>query len=350
MKPTSGGYIIDSNLYDSKDKLLGTIKNGIDFYYIDFINEWDQKSRMYINKVDQMYENVVEKRTYTVGMINLKKNEREGFTYLDHLFVDCNSDKLCILTGAIQMIKWHTREKTPIELLPDQIFIDTNYVNSIKGNNSHIVPFKSFHISSNRYYTKDGNTWYQDEQLPWTKSATYEIYSVDDKNLYLRQLTYNSSPVDPKSILIVPINVTTERNKYMTYPYYLGSIKTGYTPYSSYETYLDSNDVKYTENTVLVAKPKNSQVNSSDVVQDGIKVTYRKEGDLESRIEYKNGVMNGVYERYYQGNLEIKGEMNNGVIVGRWEYYIDVKGNYLNGKLDKKQSGIYENGKKVKNL
>ncbi len=94
----------------------------------------------------------------------------------------------------------------------------------------------------------------------------------------------------------------------------------------------------------------NTQVKDEGVIPNGILETRRKDGDLESRIEYKDGIQNGIYERYYMGKLEIRGEMNLGKQHGRWEYYIDERGKYLNGKTDKKRSGIYENGVKIKNL
>lgn len=107
---------------------------------------------------------------------------------------------------------------------------------------------------------------------------------------------------------------------------------------------------KLSENKVPQTNSANTQANSPSKVHDGIQETRRKDGDLESRIEYKDGVQNGIYERYYMGKLEIKGEMKSGKQHGRWEFYIDESGKYLNGKVDKKQSGIYEDGKKIKNL
>ncbi len=85
-------------------------------------------------------------------------------------------------------------------------------------------------------------------------------------------------------------------------------------------------------------------------ISDGIQENYREDGFIASRIEYKDDIQNGIYERYWQGKLEMKGEMKMGKRHGRWEIYIDDKGNYLNGKFYKKKSGYYENGEKTKNL
>jgi antitoxin component YwqK of YwqJK toxin-antitoxin module len=99
-----------------------------------------------------------------------------------------------------------------------------------------------------------------------------------------------------------------------------------------------------------------SQLKSSKTIPDGIKVTYRENGTLESKIEYKDGEQNGIYERYdYWDNpkdikLSFRCEMKNGKMNGRCEFYVNDKGKYLNGKLDKKRSGIYENDVKLKDL
>ena len=85
-------------------------------------------------------------------------------------------------------------------------------------------------------------------------------------------------------------------------------------------------------------------------ISDGIQEEFWQDGLIASRIEYKDGIQNGVYERYWQGKLEMKGEMKMGKRHGRWEFYIDENGKYLNGKIYKKESGYYEDDKKIKNL
>jgi antitoxin component YwqK of YwqJK toxin-antitoxin module len=76
---------------------------------------------------------------------------------------------------------------------------------------------------------------------------------------------------------------------------------------------------------------------------DGIYEHYDQDGSVNSREEYKDGVRNGIYEQYYQGKVWMKGTLKNDKKEGRWEEYEE-------GKLSKKASGYYENGKKIKNL
>lgn len=77
---------------------------------------------------------------------------------------------------------------------------------------------------------------------------------------------------------------------------------------------------------------------------DGIYDRYYDDGTLMSRMEYKGGIRNGIYEQYWKGKFLMKGTLKNDEKDGRWEEYDD------DGKLSKKKSGYYENGKKVKNL
>jgi antitoxin component YwqK of YwqJK toxin-antitoxin module len=101
---------------------------------------------------------------------------------------------------------------------------------------------------------------------------------------------------------------------------------------------------------------KESPIKSSNTNPDGIKVTYRDNGTLESKIEYKDGKKNGLYERYdYWGDpndikLSFRCEMKNDLMNGYCEFYVNEKWKYLNGKLDKKRSGYYVNGKKMSDL
>lgn len=110
-------------------------------------------------------------------------------------------------------------------------------------------------------------------------------------------------------------------------------------------------DTKTNEN-----KSEESQSKLSNKIPDGIQETFRENGTLESRIEYKDGEKNGIYERYDYWDdpknikMSFRCEMKNGKKNGRCEYYVNDKWKYLNGKLDKKLSGIYENDIKIKNL
>lgn len=79
-------------------------------------------------------------------------------------------------------------------------------------------------------------------------------------------------------------------------------------------------------------------------IADGIHETFDENGLLQSREEYKGGIRDGVYDQYYMGKKWLWGILKNGQKEGRWEEYGD------NGNLDKKQSGYYENGKKIRSL
>jgi antitoxin component YwqK of YwqJK toxin-antitoxin module len=62
-------------------------------------------------------------------------------------------------------------------------------------------------------------------------------------------------------------------------------------------------------------------------------------GDVKAQGSYKDGVMDGLWEYYYEnGQLYSKGTFLNGEFEGAWEY------NYENGQLLSK--GSYQNGEK----
>ena len=70
----------------------------------------------------------------------------------------------------------------------------------------------------------------------------------------------------------------------------------------------------------------------------GIWEEYYDDGQLESKVSYKDGKRDGIWERYYfNGQLKSKGLYKNDNYDGIWEYY------YFNGQLSSK--GLYKNGK-----
>ncbi len=103
---------------------------------------------------------------------------------------------------------------------------------------------------------------------------------------------------------------------------------------------LDGLQVRYSKTGQLQEKI----IWSNGLQVDGIYERFYEDGTIMSRIEYKGGVINGVYEQYWNGKFIMKGTVINGKKEGRWEEYGD------DGKLSKKKSGYYEGDKKVRNL
>jgi len=82
-----------------------------------------------------------------------------------------------------------------------------------------------------------------------------------------------------------------------------------------------------------------SKVSYKDDKRDGIWESYYKNGQLLSKGSYKNDKKTGIWESYYDnGQSYSKGSYKNDKQNGIWEYY------YPNGQLSSK--GLYKDGKK----
>jgi len=125
----------------------------------------------------------------------------------------------------------------------------------------------------------------------------------------------------------------------------------------------------------LLSSPCWSETITDVVKRDGI--YYKKYSDVpfSGKITgsfkglIKNGMREGAWFRYYSnGQLDFKGNYKNGKEEGAWVLYwkngqLSSKGNYKNGKKDglyifyskdgslvKKRSGIFIDGKKMRDL
>lgn len=71
-------------------------------------------------------------------------------------------------------------------------------------------------------------------------------------------------------------------------------------------------------------------------------IKYDSKGNAELRVEFTNGVLDGIYEQYRDGNLYIHLEFRNGKLEGPAQLYspegnLEYEGQYLNGL----QNGIF---------
>ncbi len=73
----------------------------------------------------------------------------------------------------------------------------------------------------------------------------------------------------------------------------------------------------------------------------GSSVTYHENGQLQKKINYKNGEQDGLYETFYDNfQLNRKGNLKNNKEEGFWELF------YENGQLE--QRGNFKKGLKIK--
>ena len=127
--------------------------------------------------------------------------------------------------------------------------------------------------------------------------------------------------------------------------------------------YMKFSDVPF--NGIITGNPQGEFKNGK---REGIWVWENKNGHLNTKGFYKNGKEDGTWITYFDnGQLSDKGDYKNGKKEGTWFRYWDKvqlmsKGDYKNGKkdgawvsysnngiLNKKYSGVYKDGKKIKN-
>lgn len=193
-----GGYIINGNLYDDEDNQLGTIFSTSEYYYLDFDTKHKNspRYRVFMNKKDQINEDVVEKRVFTVGIIDLKTNEKY-IHMTNELWVDAASNPLNVIAGAIQLIKWNTNIPTKYEKIPDYIALDSSYIKFINNKISKSVPYKSFIINQSHFKQIDDITWSETTDAINEKFALdgkiedkfrWRTYAIDSNYLYLQKI------------------------------------------------------------------------------------------------------------------------------------------------------------------
>jgi hypothetical protein len=188
------GYIINSDLYDNEDNYIGAIKQNEDYYYIDFNTKYKKspKYRVYINKKDQVYENVTDKRTFTVAIIDLKDNEKY-INYEYEFWVDASTNTLNVFAGAIQLIKWHTNILTNYEKIPNQIALDSSYIKSINNNLKSPINFNAFMILQDKYKMIDSFTWSENTNGLAEDNFRWRTYATDSNFLYIQKIMYSDN-------------------------------------------------------------------------------------------------------------------------------------------------------------
>ena len=116
--------------------------------------------------------------------------------------------------------------------------------------------------------------------------------------------------------------------------------------------------------------------NGSSIPFTGKAISYFPNGDIQTTLEYKDGIPNGELNSWYKKDIkQIEGVVENGKKTGTWKLYfesgklkkqsafqndtengeeifyfengnIEKKGSYLNGKLNGKYEWYFENGRK----
>jgi antitoxin component YwqK of YwqJK toxin-antitoxin module len=81
----------------------------------------------------------------------------------------------------------------------------------------------------------------------------------------------------------------------------------------------------------------------------GSSVSYKKNGQIYWRQNYKNGIEHGLYEMFSNGQLIRWGNYKEGIEHGPYEMFhengqLSVRGNKKNGKPDGLWEGFSENG------
>ena len=100
------------------------------------------------------------------------------------------------------------------------------------------------------------------------------------------------------------------------------------------QTPFTGSSVGYRENGDL-----QSRGNYKDGKLDGLWEDFNENGQLMIRENYKNGELNGLYELFYEnGQLEDRGNFKDGEPDGLWEYFdkngeLQWKGTYKDGVL-----------------
>jgi len=75
---------------------------------------------------------------------------------------------------------------------------------------------------------------------------------------------------------------------------------------------------------------KMAEVQYSDDLIDGVYMEYYENGAQKALLHYEEGILNGEAEYYYRtGRTKIKGKYKNGRKKGKW-YFYDEKGNLIN--------------------
>lgn len=92
---------------------------------------------------------------------------------------------------------------------------------------------------------------------------------------------------------------------------------------------------KYRNNRVEAEYEVIEEIETQEVIKDGIYREYNLDGQLASEMEYKNGILHGKCKYYSEGELIKIGRYLNGVREGKWIEYSREK-NYVNGEVQKK--------------
>lgn len=92
----------------------------------------------------------------------------------------------------------------------------------------------------------------------------------------------------------------------------------------------------------------NKNINENGDV-DGESISFYKNGQIESKGNYRNKQRNGYWELYwYTGQLKSKGNYKNGVLDGEWKEFIEgnlhLVNTYHDGLLEGESESHYSNG------
>lgn len=92
---------------------------------------------------------------------------------------------------------------------------------------------------------------------------------------------------------------------------------------------------KYRNNRVEEEYEVIEDIETQEVIKDGIYRQYNFDGQLSSEREYKDGILNGKSKYYHNGELIKIGRYLNGLREGKWIEHSREK-NYVKGELQKK--------------
>ncbi|MBO5284893.1 MAG: toxin-antitoxin system YwqK family antitoxin [Alphaproteobacteria bacterium] len=135
-----------------------------------------------------------------------------------------------------------------------------------------------------------------------------------------------------------PVHVRIDK-----YPFYLGVD----------EAFLDLDDMTSEDGEHLLCAEEQRVLFCTDknrVPVTGIAKLYYDDGQLRSKINFKDGKLDGVWEGYFRdGKLQITANFKDGEADGVWRGYssngqLEKEGSYKNDRLDGVEKKYYENG------
>ena len=226
-------------------------------------------------------------------------------------------------------------------------------------------------------YYYNGQLWYKGSFKNWEREGYWEEYypdgQLDSKGSYINGLRdgiweyyYRSGELKYKSLyndgkLVKIINESEEPKKGKLFvPRRISGENSRWEIWNNEQPIKDG--IRINQYNIDTVKKegyweeyyRDGQLDSKGLykngLRDGIWEQYFPDGKLNYKGSYKNGIKEGIWEDYYNnGQLDSKGSYKNGLKEGYWEYYYSngglwFKGSYKNGKKEGIWERYYENG------